>query len=389
MCKELKMEDDQTTTIRRQPNNDDDHQKSADDDHSPLSSPPDIVEDAYYPNYFTNAIKINSHDHNPNQLNYPFFGDIFLANAYYIPDGSSDDDSQIYFDNTKIQKEYLRMKSIIASKLIETGDTKKHYDFNFQFSILGGHNVGKSSLLSRFSQAQDRLNGHTIENIGNSIYKQTDTMDFRFLKGLFLNNVHFICLNHGSSDPTLSLKKWEKLRILRIQSLVVDTCVEDVVSQEATQCPYIHGVQGIFVMYDVTNRNSYEYAKQLLQQIKEANPTAVVILLANKIDLDGILQQANDQTLRLYEQSNVEIETSTSSLREVTSSEGAALATEFNIRALLEISCKNDYQVDDTLATMIGLVLEKLLPTLSEESLQLLRNRYYRQFGGINGCAVT
>ena len=50
---------------------------------------------------------------------------------------------------------------------------------------------------------------------------------------------------------------------------------------------YYKGANGIILIYDVTNKQSYENVKNWLTQIKEeANPNVIIYLAGNKIDVE-------------------------------------------------------------------------------------------------------
>lgn len=54
---------------------------------------------------------------------------------------------------------------------------------------------------------------------------------------------------------------------------------------------YLSGSVGIFLVYDVTRDETFASCKDWLSEIKETCPSAVVVILANKIDLNSNLTQ--------------------------------------------------------------------------------------------------
>ena len=84
---------------------------------------------------------------------------------------------------------------------------------------------------------------------------------------------------------------------------------------------YYKGANGIILIYDVTNRQSYENVKNWITQIREeANPNVVIYLAGNKIDVS--------------EEEKV-----------VKTEEGKKIAEEFNL-PLYETSAKNGININ-------------------------------------------
>ena len=84
---------------------------------------------------------------------------------------------------------------------------------------------------------------------------------------------------------------------------------------------YYKGANGIILIYDVTNRQSYENVKNWITQIREeANPNVVIYLAGNKIDVS--------------EEEKV-----------VKTEEGKKIAEEFNL-PLYETSAKNGVNIN-------------------------------------------
>ena len=89
---------------------------------------------------------------------------------------------------------------------------------------------------------------------------------------------------------------------------------------------YYRGAHGISIVYDVTDRESFENVRQWMHEIdKFANPGVCKILVGNKCDMEEI--------------------------RKVSTEEGAELARHFEI-PFLETSAKNSINVDQSFITM-------------------------------------
>jgi Ras-related protein Rab-1A len=89
---------------------------------------------------------------------------------------------------------------------------------------------------------------------------------------------------------------------------------------------YYRGAHGIIIVYDVTDRDSFENVRQWMVEIDRfANPGVCKILVGNKCDMEEI--------------------------RKVTQEEGAELARHFEI-PFLETSAKSSINVEQSFITM-------------------------------------
>ena len=141
----------------------------------------------------------------------------------------------------------------MASKL-----NKKEYDHLFKIVIIGDSGVGKSSLLLRF--ADDQFPESYISTIG---------VDFRF-------------------------------RTIAIDSKVVKLQIWDTAGQERFRTitsAYYRGADGIIIVYDVTNPESFDHVEEWLSEINEfATQNTSKLLVGNKADLEA--QVDHDTALR-------------------------------------------------------------------------------------------
>jgi Ras-related protein Rab-1A len=88
----------------------------------------------------------------------------------------------------------------------------------------------------------------------------------------------------------------------------------------------IIGAHGIIIVYDVTDRDSFDNVRQWMHEIERfANPGVCKILVGNKCDMEE--------------------------LRKVSTEEGAELARHFEI-PFLETSAKNSINVEQSFITM-------------------------------------
>ena len=182
----------------------------------------------------------------------------------------------------------------VSESLIEL----KIYEFNnlIKIIILGESEVGKSALFKRYFK-----NNFTIDNTLSTIGMETET---KFIK---INNE--IC----------------KLTIF-------DTAGQE--KFRAVPRNYYKNADGILLLFDVCNRNSFEKIKDWINEIKkysnkslnnEDNENKLIIyLIGNKIDNE----------------------------REVTKNEGENLANELKIK-YFEISCKTSININEVICRLI------------------------------------
>ena len=182
----------------------------------------------------------------------------------------------------------------VSESLIEL----KIYEFNnlIKIILLGESEVGKSALFKRYFK-----NNFTIDNTLSTIGMETET---KFIK---INNE--IC----------------KLTIF-------DTAGQE--KFRAVPRNYYKNADGILLLFDVCNRNSFEKIKDWINEIKkysnkslnnEDNENKLIIyLIGNKIDNE----------------------------REVTKNEGENLANELKIK-YFEISCKTSININEVICRLI------------------------------------
>lgn len=107
--------------------------------------------------------------------------------------------------------------------------------------FLGDSNVGKTSLISKF------INSSPEDTIGISFYS------------------------------TLMHSKFNNIKIIRIYEIAGATCWNRYIKE------YLNICDTIFVVYDITCLKSFDYAKNIIRNIKDT--TKKIILIGNKTDL--------------------------------------------------------------------------------------------------------
>ena len=125
---------------------------------------------------------------------------------------------------------------------------EQQYDFLFKILLVGNSSVGKSSLFLRF-----------VDDIWNDVFVPTIGVDFK-IKTLKIN------------EKNVKLQIWDTAGQERFRTIISS---------------YYRGAQGILLVFDVTEKESFESLNNWLIEIeKNANKNVVKILIGNKSDLE-------------------------------------------------------------------------------------------------------
>jgi Ras-related protein Rab-1A len=172
--------------------------------------------------------------------------------------------------------------------------TANDYDYLFKVLIIGNSGVGKSCLLLRFA-----------ENMFSDNYISTIGVDF-------------------------------KIRKLELEGKSIKLQIWDTAGQERFRTitkSYYRGSNGIVVVYDVADRESFEQVQHWMDEIQNhASPEVCRLLVGNKCDL--------------------------ADKRAVKTEEGAALARVYGI-PFLETSAKDSLNVEDMFIRMATAMKKK------------------------------
>lgn len=201
------------------------------------------------------------------------------------------------------------------------------YDHQLKLLLIGDSAVGKSSILLRFTD--DTFSDKHAATIG---------VDF-------------------------------KTRDMNFQGRRIRTTVWDTAGQEkfrSLTSSYYRGTHGIVLVYDVTNRDSFQHVEDWLQEIETycSEDECVKLLVGNKIDLEA---------------------------RAVTSEEGQRFAREKNM-VFIETSAKTTAGIRQTFEELVQKVLEN--PTLEADTRPKDKSNIIKQTehteasdaGGGGGC---
>ena len=173
--------------------------------------------------------------------------------------------------------------------------TNQEYDYLFKLLLIGNSSVGKSSLLFRF-----------VENVWDDNFVPTIGVDF--VRNIYLIYLYIL----------------QKLKTLEVNGKKVKLQIWDTAGQERFKnitASYYRGGNGVLVVYDITDRDSFENLNSWLIEIeKNANKNVYKLLIGNKCDLED--------------------------KRKVTYQEGKDFATS-NGMQFIETSAKNDTKVKD------------------------------------------
>lgn len=122
-----------------------------------------------------------------------------------------------------------------------------NYDYIFKVVIIGDSNTGKTSLINRY--VNNYYSDETISTIG---------VDFK-LQSFNLGNKH------------IKLQLWDTAGQERFKSLTTS---------------YYRSADGIIILFDITNRTSFENIKIWLNEVNKYNNEAVILLVSTKSDME-------------------------------------------------------------------------------------------------------
>jgi small GTP-binding protein len=192
-------------------------------------------------------------------------------------------------------------------------------DYTFKILTIGESGVGKTCILLRYTD--NKFSKHHLTTIG---------IDFK------TKQVNYF-------DKKIKLYIW-------------DTAGQERFRNIAQQ--YYNGADGIFLVYDVTDRKSFEKITEWMKTILSYNTKEKIglILLANKVD---------------------------SETREVNTEEGNNLAKEFGIN-FFETSALNNYNLDEAFSCMVEEIAGKKKIEVKQDKNRITLTREKKEEGVVN-----
>ncbi|CAD8172171.1 unnamed protein product [Paramecium octaurelia] len=182
------------------------------------------------------------------------------------------------------------------------------YDHLFKLLLIGTSGVGKSCMLMRYVD----------NNFTNNFYN-TIGVDFK-IKSIFLEN------------KNIKLQIWDTAGQDRFRTIT---------------CSYYRGAHGIIIVYDITDRESFDSVKMWMSEIdKYAQEDVIRMLVGNKCDVE-------DKRAVSYE-------------------EGEALAKQLKLQ-FIETSAKLSTNIEQSFLTIAKNVLEKSQNSIKAESAQNMK----------------
>ena len=170
---------------------------------------------------------------------------------------------------------------------------EEDYDYIFKVLLLGNSDVGKSSILLRF-----------VDSIWNDSFVPTIGVDFK------VKTVEI-------GEKKVKMQIWDTAGQERFRNVV---------------STYFRGSNGILLIYDITNKESFKNLESWLIEIeKSASENVLKILIGNKSDLE--------------------------SEREISKEEGQAFANR-NGMQFIETSAKMDTNVSEAFLALGKLMIE-------------------------------
>ncbi|CAL6072080.1 Rab11 [Hexamita inflata] len=126
------------------------------------------------------------------------------------------------------------------------------YDYMFKLVIIGAPGVGKTNILSKF--AFDKFQPDSVSTLGVEYSIKTIEVDF------------------NGQKQNIKLTIWDTAGQERYQSVTKT---------------YFRGAQGAIIVYDITNKTTFEQSNDWLQRLKDnSNEVVDTMLIGNKSDLE-------------------------------------------------------------------------------------------------------
>ena len=151
------------------------------------------------------------------------------------------------------------MENIEISEISDLDSEKE--SIKFKIVVIGEANVGKTSIVQQF-----------VNNKFEETYEETIGVEF-FNKTFKVN------------DKIIKIEIWDTAGSERFASITKN---------------YYRGAQGVFIVYDITQKNTFDKIEVWLNEIKNYTKEEVdIILIGNKNDLENLRTVSNNMLINL------------------------------------------------------------------------------------------
>ena len=121
---------------------------------------------------------------------------------------------------------------------------------------------------------------------------------FQFTENKF-SPIHVATVGIDSKTKIIKLPKYK----INVKLQIWDTAGQE--RYMALNKHFFHKIQGIILMYDITNRSSFDNVSTWLEMIKETVSNKTVILVGNKCDLEELRIVSENEGKKIAKDNNI------------------------------------------------------------------------------------
>eukprot|EP01097_Dermamoeba_algensis_P004451 TRINITY_DN2900_c0_g1_i2.p1 TRINITY_DN2900_c0_g1~~TRINITY_DN2900_c0_g1_i2.p1 ORF type:complete len:673 (-),score=186.12 TRINITY_DN2900_c0_g1_i2:155-2173(-) len=170
------------------------------------------------------------------------------SSASSVPTSSS---SAAKFKKDEPEDE-LSFTKYVGKTMVEYNSSayKKIPDYSFKVIMIGDSGVGKTNVLNRYNGG--KFESSTVSTIGVNLFSK-----------VYVRN---------ADSKVINLGVWDTAGQERFKSITKS---------------YYRGANGVVLVYDVTDRRSFDHLTNWVSEVKESNPSYMTwLVIGNKADLD-------------------------------------------------------------------------------------------------------